>query len=241
MICPALVAVFLQRCVYGTSIAEPLALRFRPTAWLLAAWAMPPLVIVAALAVSLLLPGARYADDMAGLPPEMDSFRRQVVSIGPSHLPEMLAVGLALGPTLNALGGLGEEIGWRGFLYNELASLGFWRCSLTTGVLWAAWHVPLFFEGYGDREHPVASAVGMIAFTVLLAPPLHFLRARSGSVVPCGVLHGTMSSTRLVSVAFVRNAGPLAGGSIPLVLLVANVFLVACMPRPQHSVVEERA
>ena len=65
----------------------------------------------------------------------MDSFRQQVVGTGIPPLAGMFLIGLALGPTLNAVGALGEEIGWRGFLYKELAPLGFWRCSLVTGGL----------------------------------------------------------------------------------------------------------
>jgi membrane protease YdiL (CAAX protease family) len=138
----------------------------------------------------------------------------------------MLLIGLALGPTLNAVGGLGEEIGWRGFLYKELGSLGFWRCSLVTGLLWALCHVPLLLEGYPDPRHPIAGGIGVIAFAILLAPVLHFLRWRSGSVVVCGILHGTMSSTRLISVAFVRDAGPWGNAAIPMALVLANAALL---------------
>jgi membrane protease YdiL (CAAX protease family) len=228
-LCPALVAVGLQRLFYREPVIDPLGLRFRPNGWFAFAWLLPPLVMLLALGVSLLLPEARYAGDMSGLPPEMDSFRRQVISFGVAPIVGMLALGLLLGPTLNAIGGLGEEIGWRGFLYKELLPLGLWRCSLVTGALWAVWHVPLFFEGgYVDRQYPVASAVGMIAFAVFLAPLLHFVRGRSGSVVACGILHGTMSSSRLLSSAFVRGAGPWENGAIPVVLLAANILLVAC-------------
>jgi membrane protease YdiL (CAAX protease family) len=226
MLCPAVVAIGLQR-IAGEPIATPLALRFRPSWWFLAAWLLPPLLMVAALAVSLLLPGARYAGDMGGLPASMDSFRQQVRGLGIAPPTAMLLIGLALGPTLSAIGGLGEEIGWRGFLYKELAPLGFWRCSWVTGVLWALWHVPLFFEGYGDRQHPVASGLGMAAFAVLLAPILAGVRRASGSVVACGILHGTLSSTRLFAVAFVRDAEPWAEAAVPAVLLLVDVALFA--------------
>ena len=226
MLCPGMVAVLLQYLVFREPVAAPLGLRFRPNAWFLFAWFLPPFVMYAALGLSLLLPGATFAADMSGLPPEMDAFRTQVASLGMPPLLGMLGVGLVLGPSLNAVGGLGEELGWRGLLFAELSPLGFWKCSAITGSLWAFWHVPLLFEGgYGDREHPIANAMGTLAFAALAAPILHLVRARSGSVVACGIFHGTMSSTRLLSVAFVRNAGPWANAAIPVALLVVSAAI----------------
>jgi membrane protease YdiL (CAAX protease family) len=226
MLCPALVALSLQRFVFREPFVEQFGLHFRPNRWFVFGWLLAPLVMIAALSFSLLLPHARYAGDMGGLPPEMASFKRLVTAIGIPPVASMLLIGLALGPTLNAVGGLGEEIGWRGFLYKELGSLGFWRCSLVTGLLWALCHVPLLLEGYPDPRHPIAGGIGVIAFAILLAPVLHFLRWRSGSVVVCGILHGTMSSTRLISVAFVRDAGPWGNAAIPMALVLANAALL---------------
>jgi CAAX protease family protein len=225
MVCPAVVALVLQRLVFRQPIMKPLGLRFRPTRWFLFAWILPPIAVTAALALSLLLPRATFAPDMGGLSPDMASFKEQITRLGIPPLASMLVLGLALGPTFNSFGGLGEELGWRGFLYKELSSLGFWKCSLVTGALWALWHVPLLLEGYGDRQSPTAGALGMLAFAVSLAPILHLVRWRSGSVVACGILHGTMSSTRLISVAFVRDAGPWAHAAIPLVLSVTSLAL----------------
>jgi hypothetical protein len=71
------------------------------------------------------------------------------------------------------------------------------------------------------------------AFTLLLAPILQLVRLRSRSVVACGILHGTLSSTRLVSSAFVRGAGALGNASVPLALLLSNVILFAVIDRPR--------
>ena len=82
MLCPALVALGLLRFVFHEPVVAPLGLRYRPTRWFLLAWLLPPLVMVGALAFSLRLPGATYAADMGGLPPEMASFKRQLLGVG---------------------------------------------------------------------------------------------------------------------------------------------------------------
>jgi membrane protease YdiL (CAAX protease family) len=51
--------------------------------------------------------------------------------------------------------GFGEEIGWRGFALPQLQNrLGFLGGNIALGIIWALWHLPLFFmEGsfqYGD-------------------------------------------------------------------------------------------
>ena len=54
--------------------------------------------------------------------------------------------GLLVIPYVLVLNGFGEEIGWRGFLVEELSkkfSLGV--TSLLAWVFWAVWHVPLFW------------------------------------------------------------------------------------------------
>jgi len=45
--------------------------------------------------------------------------------------------------------GIGEELGWRGFLLPRLAQgRSILKATLLTFFVWALWHVPLFFSGY---------------------------------------------------------------------------------------------
>ncbi len=55
---------------------------------------------------------------------------------------------------------IGEEIGWRGYaLLRLLARHGAYVATAIVGVLWAAWHVPMFI-GSGDPGWSSASSSG---------------------------------------------------------------------------------
>ncbi len=216
MLCPGLVALGLERWVYHEPIRASLGLRFRPNRWFWVAWLLPPGLVLAALGLNLLLPGTRYSPDLGGLPPAMASFRQQVTAVPARPIATMLASGLMLGPTLNAIGGLGEELGWRGLLHKELGPLGFWRSSAVIGVLWALWHLPSFLVGYGGPDDRWLGLLAVVAEVLFLSPILSYLRVRSGSVVACSILHGTLGSSRLIMVGFVEGAGSLAKFTLPL-------------------------
>ncbi|HEV7570225.1 MAG TPA: type II CAAX endopeptidase family protein [Thermoanaerobaculia bacterium] len=50
-------------------------------------------------------------------------------------------------------GQAGEEIGWRGFALPRLASrFGYSAGSIILGVIWALWHLPLFFVREADKQ-----------------------------------------------------------------------------------------
>jgi len=61
-------------------------------------------------------------------------------------------------------GPLGEELGWRGFLLPELQrSVSAFNSSLIIGIIWASWHIPLFFAPFGTA----VSGAHLTIFSIL--------------------------------------------------------------------------
>ncbi|MBE1159062.1 CPBP family intramembrane glutamic endopeptidase [Dyella acidiphila] len=89
--------------------------------------------------------------------------------------------------------GLGEEIGWRGFLAPEITrACGFTGGTLLTGVIWASWHMPILL--FADYNAGTPWWFGMPCFAVMVifsSFAFNWLRLRSGSVWPAAILHGS--------------------------------------------------
>ncbi len=96
---------------------------------------------------------------------------------------------------------VGEEIGWRGFALPTLLSrFGPWSASAILGMLWALWHLPLFYlEGMPQFANPFWPYVG---YTVALSIILTFLAGHTqGSVVIATVFHGAVNTFGFVNTA----------------------------------------
>jgi CAAX protease family protein len=92
---------------------------------------------------------------------------------------------------------LGEEIGWRGFLVPELAkSMSFSAVSLTTGIIWATWHLPVILFGiYHNNSEGALPRWGQVVMfficVVSAAVIMAYLRLKSGSLWTGAVFHAS--------------------------------------------------
>jgi membrane protease YdiL (CAAX protease family) len=113
----------------------------------------------------------------------------------------VLGKALILSPILiviNSLAALGEEIGWRGFLWPLMRRRwSFLVSSLVIGAVWWTYHAPLIILGwYGSLR-------GLPAFTVAIAGITLFigvLTDRSRAVWPSVITHGAWNA--LVATGF---------------------------------------
>jgi membrane protease YdiL (CAAX protease family) len=93
---------------------------------------------------------------------------------------------------MGLVSGLGEEIGWRGFLVPRLTKMmGFTRATLLVGIIWVAWHTPLIlFSDYDTGATPSAYALFCFFIMVMgVSFAFSYLRMASGSLWPAALLH----------------------------------------------------
>jgi uncharacterized protein len=89
----------------------------------------------------------------------------------------------------------GEEIGLRGYALPRLAArVGLPLASLVLGVLWASWHLPLFFipgSGYAGTSFPLF----VVAVTAISAAMAWLYWRTAGSLLVTMLMHAAINNT----------------------------------------------
>ena len=116
---------------------------------------------------------------------------------------QTLINGFLAGITINTFFALGEEIGWRGFLQQELGHLGLWKSGLLIGFIWGLWHAPLVIQGYNFPQNPLIGVVMMAVATTPLGMIMSYFVARSRTVMSAGFFHGVFNAVAGITIAVV--------------------------------------
>lgn len=98
----------------------------------------------------------------------------------------------------------GEELGWRGYMLPCLAArFGYAWSSIMVGVVWAAWHLPLFYIAGADKTGQSFPVWGLSVVAISVA--ITWLYANTG---------GSLLLTMLMHAA-VNNMGSLVSSATP--------------------------
>ena len=97
---------------------------------------------------------------------------------------------LLLGPVINIIPTMGEELGWRGYLLPKLREFFSDPVALViTGVIWGIWHIPVIAMGhnYGTDYpgYPWLGVLAMIVFCVTLGIIEGYATIKLDSAIRC--------------------------------------------------------
>ena len=140
-------------------------------------------------------------------------------------------------PLFNMFAAVGEEAGWRGFMYPQLkAAFGKRRGWLISGIIWGIWHWPvIWLIGYEyGTDYVGFPIVGMLAFciiTVALGILCDWLYEKTECIWIPSIFHGAVNAIGTVPMALcitnigsMRLLGPapvgLLGG-LPMIIFAA--------------------
>lgn len=159
------------------------------------------------------------------------------VSMQGRHIVPLFILSLAASP-FNALFALGEEAGWRGFLYPRLREkMGKGSALITVGMIWGLWHTPINIMGYNYGTeypgYPLRGIAAMCLSCTVLGAWASILAERSGSIWPPALFHGAVNSVGGLGLLFLKEPalmvfGPALTGIIPtgtalLFLILLNI------------------
>lgn len=190
------------------------------------AWFLPPVLIVLSGVLTVLL-GAGNLDT------EFTFMQQQMQQAGtefPFSTGVLVAIQVAqaflLGPIINLLFTMGEELGWRGFLLPRLLPLGQWRALLISGAIWGVWHAPAIAQGHNYPDHPVLGIFLMTIFCILLGIILGWMCLNTRSPWVAGIAHGSLNAWAGLPYLFILPGFDTAvGGTVTSVIGLAIMGL----------------
>ncbi|WP_295794792.1 type II CAAX endopeptidase family protein [Mucilaginibacter sp.] len=128
-----------------------------------------------------------------------DTVKQIGTSFGWAGLPDGVVMALyfiftgLIGMVGSTAHGLGEEIGWRGFLVPEVYKISnYTKTSLFVGFVWALWHVPILV--FADYNSGTPAWYGFSCFGVMVIS-ISFIftwfRLKSGNLWTAAILHAS--------------------------------------------------
>ena len=205
-----LAAVAVTRLIAKEPMFRNLGISFKVNRWWFAGWLLIPILALAIMGASALMPGESWSPDNETVAAAMKQIPGNMGTWG--FIGITLISGLLAGMTINAVFAFGEEIGWRGYLVKLFEGQSFIRTSIITGGIWGLWHAPIILNGHNYPQHPVAGVFMMTIMCIMLTPVLLYFRKKSGSVIVPAVMHGTFNGVVGLSNIFILPANDLLIG-----------------------------
>lgn len=89
--------------------------------------------------------------------------------------------------------GVGEEFGWRGYLFHKLRGLSWLELILVLNIIWALWHLPLFIYGIMGSQNLLIEFPLFLIFAMEAGVLLLYVRIKTKSVISAMIFHGFLN------------------------------------------------
>ncbi len=110
---------------------------------------------------------------------------------------KLLSLSYLASLTVNAIVAMGEEYGWRAFLFPKLyAYTGLVLAIIISGIIWGLWHIPLILllRFKSEFYEPRINSIQYILFCLVLAIPESIILVKTNSIIPVAIFHGAVNS-----------------------------------------------
>lgn len=138
----------------------------------------------------------------------------------------------------------GEEIGWRGYALPLMSKrFGLAMASILLGIIWAIWHLPLFYIVAADTFHQ-SFPLYLLQVTGLSVIMAWLFWKVNGNLLPLMVFHAAINNTKDIvpsaskasASPFTLNAAPIGWISVVLIWVVAFYVLYAMTRKPAATI-----
>jgi len=236
MLIPLLAVVFTQ-LVFKEPVLRGLGISFQFNRWWWIGWVLIPVLALAVLGVTLLMPGAKWTPDSELMQASLAAMPGDIGVWG--FIGFTLLSGMVAGATINTFFAFGEEIAWRGFLLKLFEGKKFLVTALWIGLIWGLWHAPIILNGHNYPQHPVPGVFLMVLSCLLMTPMLMYFRIKSGSVLVPAILHGTINAVMGLSTMIVTPLNDLLYGATGLAGFIVFLLTDVCLFLYDHYISKE--
>lgn len=127
--------------------------------------------------------------------------------------------------------GLAEEPGWRDFALPYMQPrFGPLRGTLILGVLWGAWHLPLFLTDWAGPSVDWTSVVEFVVTAVMVSVIMTWVFNRTGQSLPVAmILHSGINNYMSIAYVSIFPAAASGHGAVVHIVLIAATTVAAVL------------
>jgi membrane protease YdiL (CAAX protease family) len=165
-----------------------------PKRYYLWAWLLPAFLVVLSGLITVLAGTGQLDTEYTFLQQQMAQTGAELPFSSGVLVLIQIGQALILGPLINIVFAMGEELGWRGFLLPRLLPLGQWKALLASGVIWGIWHAPVIAQGHNYPDHPILGILLMTVFCILFGIIIGWMYLNTHSPWVAALAHGSLNA-----------------------------------------------